>query len=162
MASMAICIDTDHEQYLTTTPGEFFTGVPLVLLVEDDPGIRRFISTILRRATSVLLHEAADPFTALSIARRTGRPIDLLISDIDLSAARTGIDLACELTAGNPSMHVLLMSAADRPKFELPRPWRFLSKPFQLSEFLNCVNELCASIKRTKVAPGIAGADSAA
>jgi DNA-binding NtrC family response regulator len=162
MASMAISIDTDRKQHTTTTPGELFTADPLILLVEDDPGTRRFISTILRHATSAQVQEASDPFTALSIAHRNGRPIDLLISDIDLSATRTGVDLARELTASNPSIRVLLISAADCPQFELPRPWRFLSKPFQLSEFLNCVNELCASVKRTKAAGNIAGAESAA
>ena len=64
------------------------------------------------------------------------RPIDLLISDIDLSASMNGIDLARELTALNPSIRVLLISGAEHPPSEIPRTWRFLAKPFHVDLFL--------------------------
>jgi hypothetical protein len=46
----------------------------------------------------------------LSKASAIGRPVHLLISDIDLAARKTGIDLAREPAANDPSMSVVLMS----------------------------------------------------
>jgi DNA-binding NtrC family response regulator len=116
-----------------------------ILVVEDDSSIRRFLSTILRSATPALVVDAADPYAALSIAEKIGRPIDLLISDINLSAGITGIDLARELAATNPSMKVLLMSGGDCPQYEISPAWQFLAKPFPIEVFLDCVNALCCS-----------------
>jgi DNA-binding NarL/FixJ family response regulator len=47
------------------------------------------------------------------MARTLGSRIELLISDVNLRASMNGIDLARRLTAANPFMKVLLMSAAD-------------------------------------------------
>ena len=120
-------------------------GEPAILVVEDDSSIRRFLCTILRQATPALVVDTADPFDALSIALKIGRPIDLLISDINLSAGISGIDLACELAATNPSMKILLMSGVDRAQYEISPAWQFLAKPFPVKIFLDCVNALCRS-----------------
>jgi DNA-binding NarL/FixJ family response regulator len=55
--------------------------------------------------------EAADPDAALTMAQKLGQRIELLISDINLSASIDGVELARELAMANPSMKVLLMSA---------------------------------------------------
>jgi DNA-binding NtrC family response regulator len=120
-------------------------GEPAILVVEDDWSVRRFLCNILRHATPALVVDAADPFAALSIVRKIGRPIDLLISDINLSAAISGIDLARELAATNPSMKVLLMSGVDCPQYEISPAWQFVAKPFPIKIFLDCVNALCRS-----------------
>jgi DNA-binding NtrC family response regulator len=116
---------------------------PVIFVVEDDSTIRRFLCTLLRRATKAFVAEAGDPYIALSMARAAGGPIDLLISDINLSTFINGIDLACELAVTNPSMKVLLISGTDSPEFEIPATWRFLAKPFTMQSFLDCVNALC-------------------
>ena len=118
---------------------------PAILVVEDNWSIRRFLCTILKNATPALVVDAADPYTALSIARKIGRPIDLLISDINLSAGINGIDLARQLAATNPSMKVLLMSGGDCSRYEISSGWQFLAKPFPVEVFLDCVNALCCS-----------------
>lgn len=120
-----------------------FNGDPAILVVEDDWGVRRFLCTILRHATPALVVDVADPCAALSVACKIGRPIDLLISDINLSADINGIDLARELAATNPSMKVLLMSAGDCPQYGIAPAWQFLAKPFPIKIFLECVNALC-------------------
>jgi DNA-binding NtrC family response regulator len=120
-------------------------GKPTIFVVEDDGSIRRFICTILRYATTAMVVEAADPYAALSIARKIGGAIDVLISDIDLSARMNGIKLARELAMTNPSMKVLLMSAADCPECEIPAAWRFLAKPFTTQNFLDRVGALLPS-----------------
>jgi DNA-binding response OmpR family regulator len=123
---------------------------PLIFVVEDDTRIRRFICTLLTRTTEASVAEAADPFTALSMARMSARPIDLLISDIDLSSFMNGVDLARKLAITNPSMNVLLLSAAYCPQGDVPAKWRFLPKPFSVQTFLDCVNALCRSVSPTQ------------
>jgi len=118
---------------------------PAILVVEDNWSIRRFLCTILKNATPALVVDAADPYTALSIARKIGRPIDLLVSDINLSVAISGIDLARQLAVINPSMKVLLMSGGDCPQYEISSGWQFLAKPFPVEVFLDCINALCCS-----------------
>jgi CheY-like chemotaxis protein len=121
------------------------SGEPVILVVEDDDGIRRFICTLLRHAMTETVIEAADTDAALSIARKLGRRIALLISDVNLSASLNGVELARELAMADPSMKVLLMSAADGPGCEIPSTWRFLAKPFSIKSLLDCVITLCSS-----------------
>jgi DNA-binding NtrC family response regulator len=118
-------------------------GEPVVLVVENDRKIRHLICTLLRHTIRASVVEAADPHAAIAAARRASGPIELLISDINLSAVMNGIDLARQLVVSNPSMKVLLMSAADRPPRDIPATWRFLEKPFSMQDFLGCVDALC-------------------
>jgi len=118
----------------------------LILVVDDDPGIRRLICSFLRNATMAGILETSDPSAASSTASNGRRLIDLLISDIRLSADITGIDLAHKLTVQNPAMKVLLISATGRPRFQKPSEWRFLEKPFALSDVLDCVSTLCSPV----------------
>ena len=74
---------------------------------------------------------------------RPAAPIDVLISDIALSADKNGIDLARGIGADHPAMRVLLISGGDIPESGIPTEWRFLAKPFPLAVFLDCVHELC-------------------
>jgi len=120
---------------------------PLILVVEDDWGTRRFICSMLKRSTNAFVIEASSPYGALSIAGSIGRPIDLLISDIDLHSAKTGIEVAREIAANNPSVAVLLMSGGASPVGAIPMEWRFLAKPFPLEVFLDCVRELGRCVK---------------
>jgi DNA-binding response OmpR family regulator len=113
-----------------------------IFVVEDDGSVRRFVGTLLRYATTAMVVEAADPYAALSMAQKIGAPIDVLISDIDLSACMNGIELARQLAMANPSLKVLWMSAADCPQCEIPASWRFLAKPFTTQSFLDRVRAL--------------------
>ena len=72
---------------------------PTILVVEDDSSIRRFICTLLRHTITASLVDVADPFAALSAARSMDTPIELLISDIDLSSSMNGVELARQLVA---------------------------------------------------------------
>lgn len=125
---------------------------PLIVLVEEDRRIRRFLCTILKYATKAIVIEAVNPCTALSWAGKTGCPIDLLVSNIDLSPGKTGIHLARALAWNNPSMQIILMSFRNCPPSDIPSTWRFLSIPFPTSVFLDCVNELCCCVEWAPVA----------
>lgn len=114
-------------------------GEPAILVVEDDSSIRNLIRILLQHTLAASVVDVADPFAALSAVRSSASPIELLISDINLSSSMNGIDLASQLAAANPSMKVLLMSGTDRPPSEISRTWRFVSKPFRIESFLDCV-----------------------
>jgi DNA-binding NtrC family response regulator len=121
---------------------------PLIFVVEDDWRTRRFICTVLKYATNAHVMEASCAHTALSMAQALDRPIDLLISEVDLAGAECGLDLPRKMAARSPSMNVLLVSFRDCPPGNTPPAWRFLSIPFPTATFLSCVNQLCGSSKR--------------
>src|SRR5579884_3622010 len=100
---------------------------PTILLVDDDWSARGFLGTVLTRAMNALVIEADDPQSALTKAAEMETDFDLLITDIDLSSDRTGIDVAHEVTEHHPTTKVVLMSAADAPQPEFPAEWQFLA-----------------------------------
>ena len=142
MLSMTVCNKDEIQRQAPLAPSTT-NRESFIFVVEDDCRIRSFLCTLLRYATTASVVAAADPYAALSMAHKAGRPIDLLISGINLCTFINGIDLARELAATNPSMNVLLMSGADCPQCDFPATWRFLPKPFAIQTFLDCVNALC-------------------
>ena len=116
---------------------------PVILVVENDASTRRFIRAALTWGTSAVVKVAADPEAALSMLEAAELPVDLLISDIDLGAAKTGIDLAREALAFRPTTKVLLISGTDCPGRRIPSGCRFLAKPFPIPTFLEFVEKLC-------------------
>ncbi len=80
----------------------------IVLLVEDEDGVRELASELLTSAGYKVL-AAAGPGEALEIARRHGRPIHLLLTDV-VMPQMSGRVLAKRLTPEHPEMPVLYMS----------------------------------------------------
>jgi two-component system cell cycle sensor histidine kinase/response regulator CckA len=83
-------------------------GTELVLLVEDNEGVRTLASTVLR-AHGYTVIEAANSDEALTSAEGASGLIDLLITDIILPG-QNGRELAERLTQLQPGMKVLFMS----------------------------------------------------
>jgi PAS domain S-box-containing protein len=80
-----------------------------VLLVEDDPQVRRFAAGVLRDAGCTVL-EAADGLAALDRASRPdAADLRLLVSDVVLPGC-SGPELARRLGAERPSLLVLFMT----------------------------------------------------
>ena len=71
---------------------------PTFLIVDDDYGTRRFLHTLLTRVTGGRVLDAANPLLALRTALTIDRPVDLLISDIDLGSDIDGVQLALRRT----------------------------------------------------------------
>jgi two-component system, response regulator PdtaR len=147
MATVALKIKNAPDIRYLAPPRAVAVYEPLILVVEDDPSIRRFICALLKWAAMARILEAADPQAALSMMRMLSRPIDMLISDIDLRSAKNGIDLAHEISAANPWLKVLLISGGKAPDCEMPQAWRFLEKPFAVAELLDVVTDALFSVK---------------
>ncbi len=130
-------------------------GTRLVLLVEDEAGIRTLVATRLRREGYRVL-EAADADEALEMAAVGGDEIALLISDI-VMPNRSGASLAAELRGADPNLPVIFMSgfigersldlARDFPGAEL------VTKPLRMELLLETVRRLIVSAETEEKAP---------
>ena len=121
------------------------TDQHVVLIVDDDPFIRKLLLTTLEGVSSFDLHEAGDGEEAVSVARREAPRLVFL--DIDMPRL-DGIE-ACRQMRGEPTMAgakiVMLTASADataRERAAAAGADRFLTKPFSPLDLLRLVDEL--------------------
>jgi DNA-binding NtrC family response regulator len=105
-----------------------------ILIVDDDGETCRFMSELLEGSgRDIRTTQRADE--ALRLARE---PFDLLISDINLDAPQSGIDVLRAFKNGNPSGHVVLISGFGtlQTAIEAVRAgaYDYSSKPFNITE----------------------------
>jgi two-component system cell cycle sensor histidine kinase/response regulator CckA len=106
-----------------------------ILLVEDEPAIRRLITTALTREGYRVLEARTGP-EALSVFDEHGNTLDLLISDIRLPYI-DGREIIDRLRQRRPTLKVLAISADP---LNAPADGSvFLAKPFSRKDFLNTV-----------------------
>jgi two-component system chemotaxis response regulator CheY len=117
----------------------------VVLIVDDDPFIRKLILTTLEGVSSFDLHEAPDGEEAVEIARREGPRLVFL--DIDMPRM-DGIE-ACRQMRAEPVMDgakiVMLTASSEdsaRDRAAAAGADRFLTKPFSPLDLLRLVDEL--------------------
>jgi CheY-like chemotaxis protein len=105
-------------------------GSSTVLVVEDEPSVRRFTMAVLRNAGYELL-EAANAEEALEVAGGHHGPIHLLLTDMVMPGL-TGTELANHLRAIHPESRVLLVSGYSEALVdqELDESMLYLQKPF--------------------------------
>ena len=112
-----------------------------VMVVDDDPGVRRFVVRVLR--------EAGHEVTALgdaesALARVLGERPRLFLLDINLPGMH-GIDLAQKLrkTRGMEAVPVVILSVRTHPSDKVVAfasgAVRYLEKPFKKAELLDAV-----------------------
>ena len=108
---------------------------PVILLIEDEPQMRRFLSTTLR-ANNYQVVEAATARTAL--AQAAGRNPELILLDLGLPD-RDGLDVAREIRR-SASTPVIVISARGREQDKVTAldlgVDDYLTKPFGVRELL--------------------------
>jgi two-component system chemotaxis response regulator CheY len=117
-----------------------------ILLVDDDPDIRALTKTFLEHE-GYRVFSSGDAERAVQIfsnVPRADKPrIDLLITDLYLPG-RSGMDLAVQLKALRSELPVLMISGGavdgDQRAQLQQEGWRFLGKPFHLTELLSLVH----------------------
>jgi len=118
-------------------------GVRTILLVEDEPLVRKVARRILEGASLQVL-EADGADEAEAVCRHHVGPIDLLLTDIVLRNAN-GRDLADQLRALRPDMKVLFMSGYTghvMVRRHIPAPeMLLLEKPFTPESLLEKIAE---------------------
>ena len=143
-----------REAEATTSGSETATPPTLprhlkVLLVEDEPEVRKVIGTFLD-GLGVRFTTAVDGEQALAWLEADG-DADLLLTDIALGPGMRGTDLAQRAQQRDPDLAVLLMSGFALelldPDADQPLPWELLRKP--------CTREeLAAALARALSVPG--------
>lgn len=121
--------------------------MPQILIIDDDPDIRRLLRAALERGGHSVL-EAADGATGVR-AWRASRP-DLVITDLQMPG-KDGLDTLFELVNLDAGVKVIAMTggnwreAVDRlHDARLFGALRTVAKPFTLSEMVRVVGEVLA------------------
>jgi two-component system chemotaxis response regulator CheY len=116
-----------------------------VLVVDDDPFIRKLILTTLEDVVAFDLHEAGDGVEALEVARRELPALVFL--DVDMPRMN-GIETCRRLRADETirSTTIVMLTAAHdaavQREAEEAGADRFLTKPFSPLELLRMVDKL--------------------
>jgi CheY-like chemotaxis protein len=125
-----------------------------VLLVEDEPGLRKLISVILS-AEGYSILEAPDGVEALRVVKQHAGPIHLLLTDM-IMPQMSGRQLAEKLLSLLPDIRVMLMSGNPAEMIEeegdLDPRVQFLQKPFTpdaLTEKLRAVLRRPRALKQS-------------
>ncbi len=114
-----------------------------VLLVDDEPNIRRLLSAVLKSSGFQVL-EASNSADALALAK--ANHVDVLVTDVLLSDL-DGPSLARCLTAENPSLLVVFISGypMDIRAEQQRHPYcAFVLKPFPPKSLVSTIRSLAA------------------
>jgi two-component system KDP operon response regulator KdpE len=113
-----------------------------ILIVDDEPGIRRALKAVLLRA-GYEVHEAADGLDCQRLCRELDP--DVVITDIQMPGA-DGIETIAALRAWAPSMPIIAISGGDQTarlgvlgSAGLLGAVSTLRKPFSVAEVLAAV-----------------------
>jgi CheY-like chemotaxis protein len=105
-----------------------------VLLVEDDPMVRHYTRTVLRRLGFEVL-EAADGPQALALLEHPEQHLDLLLTDVLLPGGMSGRDVADAAAELRPDLPVVFASGYSRNELvgqgHLDSKVRLLDKPYR-------------------------------
>jgi CheY-like chemotaxis protein len=118
-------------------------GAETILLVEDEPAVRRLVSQMLQ-LTGYTVLEASNGPEALGLMDHVGHPVDLLLTDIVMPSMNGGT-LAQRLSRRHPKMRVLFTSGyMDDVVVQevVDMGAQFLPKPFTLEGLTQKVRQV--------------------
>lgn len=107
---------------------------PIALVVEDDEMQREMVALLLEECDmGVIQCESAE--TAVEVLDKLGSSLSMLYTDVNLSGAMTGVELAYVAAKDYPNIHVVVTSGRALPK-ELPDHALFMLKPWLTLDLL--------------------------
>jgi len=110
----------------------------LILVVDDEPAIRRFVRSILEGSGHTVM-EASLGEEALGLLREQVPPPDLLLTDI-VMPGMNGLALAAQAHKILPGLHVLFMSGFSQEYTAELTGSVCVSKPFKAAELVSAVH----------------------
>jgi two-component system cell cycle sensor histidine kinase/response regulator CckA len=120
-------------------------GSETILVVDDEEGVRKLVSAVLRSNGYEIL-DAGTGGAALAIYEKNSHKIDMVLTDI-VMPQMSGFELGRELAGRTPGLKILYMSGyrdnAYGTNGEAPRA--FLHKPFTPDVLLSKVREVLDS-----------------
>jgi two-component system cell cycle sensor histidine kinase/response regulator CckA len=124
-------------------PVKRLTGTETILLVEDEPGLRRLMQRTLQQYGYTVLN-SLTPLDAIAVAATHPMPIDLLLSDVVMPGL-CGPDLAQRIRRLRPAVKVLYVSGfAGHEVFDggsVAAKGGLLAKPFTPHALATIVRE---------------------
>ena len=119
-----------------------------IMIVDDDPGIRRALHILLSRA-GYTVTQARDGVEALRMWRDQGG--DLVITDLHMPE-KNGIEMIVELLSHTPGIRIIAMSGGGQTKrldllgnATLLGAVYTIEKPFTLNEMMTMVHRALGS-----------------
>ena len=119
-----------------------------IMIVDDDPGIRRALHILLSRA-GFTVTQARDGVEALRMWRDRGG--DLVITDLHMPE-KNGIEMIVELLSHTPGTRIIAMSGGGQTRrldllgnATLLGAVFTIEKPFTLNEMMNMVHRALGS-----------------
>ena len=111
-----------------------------LLLVEDEPILRKLVSQFLRELAYVIV-EASDGEEAVEYFTKLG-PFDLVLCDLNLPGF-DGVEVCRQIRQANPHQPIIICSAAILPKSEQSLRelgvHHHLTKPYQPESLLSLI-----------------------
>jgi two-component system cell cycle sensor histidine kinase/response regulator CckA len=128
-------------------PAADLTGEGIILLVEDEEGLRQLNARGLSSRGYTVL-EAGNGIEAIDVLQKTGGKVDLVVSDV-VMPEMDGPTLLRELRSRDPGLKIIFVSgyAEDAFRKHLPAEgqFAFLPKPFTLKQLVNAVKDTLAA-----------------
>jgi len=129
---------------------------PLVLVVDDEAGVRRTLTRLLASSGARCI-VAADGLEALETVRTRAEELDLVFLDVRMPSMG-GFAALRAIKAAAPGLPVVLMSGYEPSEDERGEAAQvsqgFLTKPFRLDDVRRLVNELAPDRERAGSASG--------
>jgi two-component system cell cycle sensor histidine kinase/response regulator CckA len=122
-----------------------------IAVVDDNPAILTLVAKILCIQGYRVL-EAGCGAEALDAAEQHCKPVDLLLTDVDMPGM-DGVSLSREVRERWPETKVVFMSGGATPDSVGGEP--FLSKPFALRELMTLVDDCLHSSRLACRAAGV-------
>ncbi len=127
---------------VTVEPQKMRGGNETVLLVEDEPALRKLVIRALTRL-GYRIFEASTGVQALEVWKKNQAEIQLLLTDMVMPDGVGGIELAHRLQAQKPQLKVLYMSGYNAEiagkETQLVEGVNFIPKPFDQSVLARAV-----------------------
>ena len=112
----------------------------VVLVVEDEVLVRAMIAQYLRDCDCVVLE--ADSAEEVAAIGRSGRAVDVLVTDINLSGPGNGWDVAEACRAAQPDMGVVYVSGNSVDRCRCVSGSLFFNKPYLDADILQACQVL--------------------
>jgi CheY-like chemotaxis protein len=110
-------------------------GTETILLVEDEPSVRRLVGLCLKR-NGYRVFEATNGREALALWRQHSQQIDLLFTDMVMPEGMTGLELAKRLREDKSGLKVIVSSGYSLEMSSQGAPTgqktAFLAKPYEM------------------------------
>jgi len=123
---------------------DFRSGGETILLVEDDPALRKMAAEVLR-GTGYKVLTAPSGADALQVAAKHRGPLDVLLTDV-VMPGMTGRELAGQIAASHPRIQILYMSGYTDDAIARHglhgQALRILQKPFTHDALVRHVREV--------------------